>query len=219
MQVFHRRERPACKRIKYHDFNQAEKGFSIIEALVALLIVTIVSSLSVSLFIGQHQQNINSEIRTGAIALSQQILDSLRQVNPKIMPGTSGGVPVPGGVTLRPKLTSSASSSIRVLNVNLVDGFVVGQSLVIGSDSANTYSIQSIDSVTKTITLSSGLETAQPVDALVKPISLGYSYDLTVQYCSNANLPCGTSSRNVKVEVAYNAKTVYTVETVYTQLR
>lgn len=209
--VTHYWKKPICKRIKNRNFPQSEIGFSLVEALVALLIMTIVFSVAGPLFINQRLQNINSEIRTGAIALSQQILDALKQVDPSTIPKS-------GSVTLNTNLTSSAPSTSNVLNVSSVSGFVVGQSLVVGSDSGENI-IQSINSVLNKITLTSALGTNQPAGASVKVTSIGYPYDVTIQYCPNASFPCGTSSRNVRVQVNYNGNTVYTVETVYTQLK
>lgn len=203
----------AQKVIKYRFVDRAESGFTLIESLAALAIVTVIFSVAGPMFLNQRVQNINSDIRTGAIALSQQILDSLRQEDINKIPQT-------GSVVLNTSLTASASSTSTTLQLASVDGFKVGQSLSVGSDSDNN-NIQSINPTAKTITLLSDfpLGTSQASGVPVKLTSLGYSYDVTIQYCSNTNLPCSNSSRNVLVEVAYNAKKIYTVETVYTQLK
>ena len=54
------------------------KGFSLVEAVAGMLIVTITISVSGKLFAQQRQQNISNEIRNGAVALSQNILDEIR---------------------------------------------------------------------------------------------------------------------------------------------
>ena len=54
------------------------QGFSLIESLVSLLIFVITFSLAAPLFVAQQKSNINNEIRTGAVSLSQQVLDNLR---------------------------------------------------------------------------------------------------------------------------------------------
>ncbi|WP_099239163.1 type IV pilus modification PilV family protein [Synechococcus sp. BDU 130192] len=54
------------------------KGFSLIEAMAALAVFTIIFAVSAPLFFTQQKSNIDSEVRTGAVSLSQQILDTIR---------------------------------------------------------------------------------------------------------------------------------------------
>ncbi|OKH18739.1 hypothetical protein NIES208_04575 [[Limnothrix rosea] IAM M-220] len=53
-------------------------GFSLIESIVSLLIFVVTFSLASPLFVAQQKNNITNEIRTGAVSLSQQVLDNLR---------------------------------------------------------------------------------------------------------------------------------------------
>jgi len=55
-----------------------EEGFSLIEAIAALLIFTISFAVTGPLFFNQTKSNINNEIKTGAVSLSQILLDDLR---------------------------------------------------------------------------------------------------------------------------------------------
>jgi len=199
------------KCIRDRNSTRSKAGFTLIEALAAMVIVAVLFSFAGPLFINQRIQNINSNIRTGAIAVSQQVLEPLAQIKASAMPTS-------GSVSISTSLASSVSANSNVLPVVSVNSFVVGQSLVIGSDQ-NSYIINNINSSSNKITLNSSLVTAEPAGAPVKLGSLGYGYDVTVNYCTNPTLLCNTnSSRNVLIQIKYNGKTVYTVETVYTQL-
>lgn len=66
----------------FKNYNQSQQGFSLVEALAALTILTITIGFVSPLFVGQRVNNLKSEIRTGAVAVSQQILDELRQIDP-----------------------------------------------------------------------------------------------------------------------------------------
>ena len=188
---------------------QIEAGFSLIEATTALVIISVTFGFALPIFISQRVQNINSEIRTGAIAISQQILDAMRTENLSQL-HSAGFYPI------NSQLSSQGAVGSSVLQVTSTEGLVVGQSIAIGSY-PNSYVIRSVDSTLNQITLTSPLMAAQSANAQIKPISLGYLYDVTIGYCTNTNLPCGTNSRNLLIQVKYNAQTVYTVETVYTQ--
>lgn len=56
-----------------------EQGFSLIEAIVAILILGVALSAIVPSFIFQAETTRQNELRTGAVAAAQQTLDSLRQ--------------------------------------------------------------------------------------------------------------------------------------------
>lgn len=123
---------------------QTEQGFSLVEVLAALTILTITLGFAAPIFIGQRVNNLNSEIRTGAVAASQQVLDRLRRTDPSGLPSTG--------------------------------------------------------STTET------------------PTVMGYTYQARIYYCETSSY-CDTTTRQLRVEVNYNGKTVYNVETVYTQFR
>ena len=122
-----------------------QRGFTILELLIALGIFSIVSSAMAPAFIGYLKFNTASEIRSEASSAAQQTLDELRVFDPATMP-------------------SSGSDPVLALTVGL------------------------------------------------------RQYDVTVSYCVNATY-CTAASRHIQVEVAYSGKTVYQVETVYTQLK
>ncbi len=55
-----------------------QTGFSLIESIVSLLIFIVTFSMASPLFVAQQKSNIKNEIQTGAVSLSQQVLDNLR---------------------------------------------------------------------------------------------------------------------------------------------
>ncbi|MBW4577297.1 MAG: type II secretion system GspH family protein [Aphanothece sp. CMT-3BRIN-NPC111] len=79
--------------MKKKNLNKEEQGFSLLEAVVSLTLLTVCLAFSLPLFLYARLNNIRSELRTGAVIASQQILDSLRQQNPTTLP-TSGNTTV-----------------------------------------------------------------------------------------------------------------------------
>lgn len=138
--------------MKLNNLNIAEQGFSLVESLAALVILVTVLGFAAPLFMDQRFSNIKSEIRTGAVAASQQILEQTR-VDP-----------------------------------NLFNPFI--NPPIPRSDPPRT-----ISSVTG-----------------------GHTYEATVHYCENSSF-CATNTRHIRVEIKSNGRTVYNVETVYTQLQ
>ncbi len=55
------------------------RGFSLIEALIALSILSVVLASVVPLFITFSRSNLDSQRRTEAIAVAQMVVDELRQ--------------------------------------------------------------------------------------------------------------------------------------------
>ena len=70
------------KRVK------SEKGFTLIEALVAMGFFAFVSAFMAPAFILHLKTNTVSEQRNGAIAIAQQILEELRSGDPSAMPNS-----------------------------------------------------------------------------------------------------------------------------------
>ena len=65
-----------------------QNGFSLIEVLVALSLFTMVSGLMAPSFIFHLKTNYRAEVRNGAIAATQQRLDTLRSQDPGLLPTT-----------------------------------------------------------------------------------------------------------------------------------
>lgn len=57
----------------------SEQGFSLLEAMVSLLILFAMMAGLLPVFMTWRLNTVNNRIKTGAIAISQQVLDQLRQ--------------------------------------------------------------------------------------------------------------------------------------------
>jgi prepilin-type N-terminal cleavage/methylation domain-containing protein len=69
--------------------NFESSGFTLVEVLVAMALFSIVSAIMAPSFLYQLQTNTNAELKNGAIAVTQQILDSVRAKEVSSLP-TSG---------------------------------------------------------------------------------------------------------------------------------
>lgn len=83
---------------KSTNLNQ-ERAFTLLEVLVSLLIFSVVSSSLSAVFINHLKQNSKGEIRSGAIAVAQQVLDDARSQDPASLPasGSSSVQTISGG--------------------------------------------------------------------------------------------------------------------------
>jgi prepilin-type N-terminal cleavage/methylation domain-containing protein len=71
----------------------AEKGFTLIEVLVAITLFSIVSMGLAGGFVMQMKANNDNAIRIQAISAAQQVLDSLRVSDPSTYPTTGSDSP------------------------------------------------------------------------------------------------------------------------------
>lgn len=69
--------------------SSSQRGFTMIEVLVALALFAIVSAVMTASFLGQMSFTLRAEERQGAIAAVTQALDQLRLSDPSTLP-TSG---------------------------------------------------------------------------------------------------------------------------------
>lgn len=87
---------------------RSDSGLSLVEALAALTIFLVVLGFMIPMFANQRLSTINNEIETGAIAVSQQILDRLRQADIGALPssGTVTTLPLLSGQSVADSITS-----------------------------------------------------------------------------------------------------------------
>lgn len=122
-----------------------ERGMTVVEALVAIAILGVAMAAVMPAFVIQVHVNTDNELRSGAVAAAQQVMESLRLDDPASMPES---------------------------------GF------------------------TGPLTINAGSR----------------QYEAFVRYCRRSDY-CNAGSRNLVVEVYFDDRLVYSVETVFTQLR
>lgn len=80
--------------------NQSEKGLTLVEAVVSILIFFVALGGIVPISLNYSLAAIRNEQKTGAIAISQQILDELRQVDASTLPdGNTTATTLPPGTS------------------------------------------------------------------------------------------------------------------------
>ncbi len=72
---------------------RTQRGFTLIEVMISLLIFSVVLGGMAPAFVSQLKSNSRSQIRTEAIAVSQQVMDSLRLQNPSTLPVSGSSSP------------------------------------------------------------------------------------------------------------------------------
>ena len=70
--------------------HRLERGFSLIETVIALTTLGICLAYAMPLFLYAKINNSKSEIRTGALIVSQRVFDNIRSKSFKSMPKTDG---------------------------------------------------------------------------------------------------------------------------------
>lgn len=68
-------------------------GLTIVETIVALAILGVVLSFVVPSFVTNLQISSRTELRGTAVAVAQQVLEGLRQVDPTTLPSTGNSAP------------------------------------------------------------------------------------------------------------------------------
>lgn len=134
---------------------QQEQGFTLVEVLVSILIATVFVATAMQAMVVATLFKAKARQYAEATTWIQEDLENIKH---KASLG-----PLPNQLPLpSTTLTAAANSGATVLNVASVDGFGVGDTLKVGSNTS-TYTIATsgINTTTKTITLTSGLETAQ----------------------------------------------------------
>lgn len=65
-----------------------QAGFTLLEVLVSMVIMGVVLASMVPAFLSHVKVNTRTEVRSGAIAAAQQILDDMRSQDPATFPST-----------------------------------------------------------------------------------------------------------------------------------
>ncbi|MBW4551837.1 MAG: type II secretion system GspH family protein [Aphanocapsa sp. GSE-SYN-MK-11-07L] len=74
--------KPTLPKLLKFSFLAPNQGFTFVESLAALVVVTITLGLMGPLFMNQRQQNVDSDLLTGATSLATRCMEELRQQDP-----------------------------------------------------------------------------------------------------------------------------------------
>ncbi|MBW4577864.1 MAG: prepilin-type N-terminal cleavage/methylation domain-containing protein [Aphanothece sp. CMT-3BRIN-NPC111] len=132
---------------------QREQGFTLVEVLVAILIVTTFVTVTMQALVIAAIFKVRGQEYAAATSWIQDSLEPVKLQAAKLRLA---------------KLTAAMATTNTVLSVTSVDGFAAGDALMVGTDSTSNI-IQSVDTTAKTITLTAALGTAQTVGAVVVP--------------------------------------------------
>lgn len=80
-------------------YNSSEQGLTLVEALVALVILLIALATVVPFFLNNQVSTIRNEIRLGAVSVSQRIMDELRRTDAASLPSSGSVTTLPSGGT------------------------------------------------------------------------------------------------------------------------
>jgi type II secretory pathway pseudopilin PulG len=174
-------------------------GFSLIETAIALTTLGVCLAYAMPLFLYAKINNAKSEIRTGALIVSQRVFDDIRSkpfTGSTAMPLTDGA-----STTREPALASN--NWINNLGTTWKDTST-------DNTSGSNPSVVPINA--NSVTASEKLLT----------FAMGRQYRTKVTYCPGVttdNKVCTNNSRTFKVEVSFNGSKVYDLEGNYTNFQ
>lgn len=95
-------------------FAGKDQGLSLVEALVGMTIFLIALAFMIPLLANNQLNVINREIATGAVSVSQKILDEVRQTDVVTLPSTGTQTTLPSGedISSIPELGKTYSAKI-----------------------------------------------------------------------------------------------------------
>jgi prepilin-type N-terminal cleavage/methylation domain-containing protein len=168
----------------------SEQGFSLVETMIALTTLGVCLAYAMPLFLYAKINNSKSEIRTGALIVSQRVFDNIRSKSFASMPETNGQ-------TRDPDPNNTGNSTAWKTGTN--------------SDGTNPV-VQPANMTTETdITPQEKLLTyAMGRQYRTKVTYCGKDATDTTEVCSS-------KYRKFKVEVSYNGSKVYDLEGNYTE--
>jgi prepilin-type N-terminal cleavage/methylation domain-containing protein len=195
----------------------SEQGFSLLETMIALTTLGVCLAYAMPLFLYAKINNSKSEIRTGALIVSQRMFDNIRSKSlaPPGTPGTITATSTAAEIAAAAETTTDAASKLPLTNGRTrdPDPTDTGNSTAwrSGTNSDGTNPVVQPADITGTIT---------PQEKLLT-YAMGRQYRAKVTYCGKAaddtTEVCNTKYRKFKVEVSYNGSKVYDLEGTYTE--
>jgi prepilin-type N-terminal cleavage/methylation domain-containing protein len=178
-------------KTKYTEKSQSsEQGFSLIETVIALTTLGVCMAYAMPLFLYAKINNSKSEIRTGALIVSQRVFDNIRSKSFDSTTLTDGKVRDPdpnntGGPTAWRTGTNATGTNPIVQPADITPANITADEKLLTNAMGRQYRTK--------ITYCED-----------------YNTDPTV---------CSTQYRKFKVEVSYNGSKVYDLEGIYTQFQ
>jgi type II secretory pathway pseudopilin PulG len=183
---------------KNHCHQLSEEGFSLIETAIALTTLGVCLAYAMPLFLYAKINNAKSEIRTGALIVSQRVFDDIRSkpfTGTTAMPSTDGttrDTDSSAWITDPSDAWTTASAKNNPTNTNDRNPVVFPVTMPTTPDKTNL------------------------------AFAMGRQYRTKVTYCPGVdgnNTICTNNSRKFKVEVSFNGSKVYDLEGNYTNFQ
>lgn len=158
---------------------QQEQGFALVEVLVAILVSTIFITVSLQAVVLSAVLKARAKQSSTATTWIQEDLENVRHRASQLQ---------------YTSLTTATTAGATVLQVSSVLGFQVADTVVVGLEPTSR-TIASINAGARTITLTTGLPSAQPVGAVVAATSKCNAASQTTGFADylRANLPLMSS--------------------------
>jgi type II secretory pathway pseudopilin PulG len=173
----------------------SEQGFSLIETVIALITLGICLAYAMPLFLYARVSNSKSEIRTGALIVSQRVFDNIRSrpLRDATVGFTNEPIPTTDG-------TSRDTGDPLLSNPGLA--WKGG-----GNGDGTNPVVQPANMTNPAVTIT-------PQEKLLT-YAMGRQYRAKVTFCENVTVTptvCSNNYRQFKVEVFYNGTKVYDLE-------
>ncbi len=198
----------------------SEKGFSLIETMIALTTLGVCLAYAMPLFLYAKINNSKSEIRTGALIVSQRIFDNIRSQPMSSLPMTDGfnSDNLTGcsfdKVAGAGRINTGEGNKIDL--TNCVNNTTTPNPILYPSDSKKV-AANSVTGSEKLLTYAMGRQYLASI-TFCQGIAATPAYGGTAAIAANPNV-CSDKYRKFKVEVSYNGSKVYDLEGTYTQFQ
>jgi type II secretory pathway pseudopilin PulG len=175
--------KPLCKILL------SEQGFSLVETVIALTTLGVCLAYAMPLFLYAKINNSKSDIRTGALIVSQRVFDNIRSKPMSSAPNTNGKTRDPD-----PNDSGNSTAWKTGLNIDATNPVVVPADI----------SLSVIPPQEKLLTYAMGRQYRTKVTYCGKD-------------AADPTEVCSTKYRKFKVEVSYRGAKVYDLEGTYTE--
>jgi len=197
--------------------HRLERGFSLIETVIALITLGICLAYAMPLFLYAKLSNSKSEIQTGALIVSQRVFDNIR--SQKI-----SDLPLTDGFNNDNLVSCQFSNTAGLGRIDTSNGSVVNLKNCVNATPIATANPLLTPNDFNSITANERLLTQ----------AMGRQYRTSVTFCQGlATTPargaipaipadptvCSNNYRKFKVEVMYNGNKVYDLEGTYTEFQ